>query len=41
MIIEDIFCVSLEREIERKHTFYFAREVGKFGHVFAEKKVTL
>ena len=23
------------------HMFYLAREVGKFGHVLAEKKVTL
>ena len=26
---------------KKAHMFYLAREVGKFGHVLAEKKVTL
>ena len=41
LIKEDIFRVSLYREIDGKRTFYLAREVGKFGHVLAEKKVTV
>ena len=38
LIIQDIFRVSLYCEIEGKSTFYLAREVGKFGHVLAEKR---
>ena len=31
----------LTRNRREAHMFYLAREVGKFGHVLAEKKVTL
>ena len=33
--------LSLTRNRREAHMFYLAREVGKFGHVPAEKKVTL
>ena len=33
--------LSLTRNRREAHMFYLAREVGKFGHVLAEKKVTL
>ena len=33
--------LSLTRNRREVHMFYLAREVGKFGHVLAEKKVTL
>ena len=33
--------LSLTRNRKEAHMFYLAREVGKFGHVLAEKKVTL
>ena len=41
LIIEDIFQVSLTQNWREVHMFYLAREVGKFGHVLSEKKVTL
>ena len=33
--------LSLTQSRREVHMFYLAREVGKFGHVPAEKKVTL
>ena len=33
--------LSLMRNQREAHMFYLAREVGKFGHVLAEKKATL
>ena len=33
--------LSLTRNRREAHMFYLAREVGKFGHVLVEKKVTL
>ena len=33
--------LSLMRNQRKVHMFYLSREVGKFGHVLAEKKVTL
>ena len=33
--------LSLTRNRREAHMFYLARKVGKFGHVLAEKKVTL
>ena len=33
--------LSLTRNRKEAHMFYLAREVGKCGHVLAEKKVTL
>ena len=33
-----LFLMWNQREV---HMFYLARKVGKFGHVLAEKKVTL
>ena len=33
--------LSLTQNQREAHMFYLAREVGKFGHVLAEKKVTL
>ena len=33
--------LSLMQNRREAHMFYLAREVGKFGHVIAEKKVTL
>ena len=33
--------LSLTRDRRKVHVFYFAREVGKFVYVLAEKKVTL
>ena len=33
--------LSLARNQREAHMFNLAREVGKFGHVLAEKKVTL
>ena len=33
--------LSLTQNQREVHIFYLAREVGKFGHVLAEKKVTL
>ena len=33
--------LSLTRNRREAHLFYLAKEVGKFGHVLAEKKVTL
>ena len=39
MIIEDIFWVLLTQNRREAHMFYLAREVGKFGHVLAKKKV--
>ena len=33
-----IFWVSLIENRREVHMFYLAREVGKFGHVFAEKR---
>ena len=33
--------LSLTRNPREVHMFNLAREVGKFGHVLAEKKVTL
>ena len=42
LIIENIFQVSLYREIEGKRTcFTWQEKWEKFGHVLAEKKVTL
>ena len=32
--------LSLTPNRREAHMFYLAREVGKFGHVLAEKKVT-
>ena len=41
-IIKNIFRVSLEREIEGKHTcFTWRGKWGKFGYVLTKKKVTL
>ena len=34
------FRVSLTRSLHEAHMFYLAREVGKFRHALAEKKVT-
>ena len=33
--------LSLTQNLREAHMFYLAREVGKFGDVLAEKKVTL
>ena len=33
--------ISLTRNQREAHMFYLAKEVGKFEHVLAEKKVTL
>ena len=33
--------LSLMRNQTEAHMFYLAREKGKFGHVLAEKKLTL
>ena len=33
--------LSLMQNQRKMHMFYLAREVGKFGHVLAKKKVTL
>ena len=33
--------LSVTQNRREVHMFYLAREVGKFGHVLAEKKVTL
>ena len=33
--------LSLTRNRREADMFYLAREVGKFGHVLAEKKITL
>ena len=33
--------LSLTRNRREAHMFYLARDVGKFGHVLAKKKVTL
>ena len=33
--------LSLMQNRREAHIFYLAREAGKFGHVLAEKKVTL
>ena len=33
--------LSLMQNQREMHMFYLAREVGKFGHVLAKKKVTL
>ena len=41
LIIEDIFQVSLTRNRREAHMFCLAREKGKFGHILAEKKVTM
>ena len=41
LIIEDISVLSLTQNLREVHTFYLAKKVGKFGHVLAEKKVTL
>ena len=39
LIIEDIFQVSLSNASQREaHMFYLVKEIGKFGHVLAEKK---
>ena len=35
------FGLSLMWNRREAHMFYLAREVGKFGHVLAEKKATL
>ena len=32
--------LSLTQNRREAHIFYLAREVGKYGHVLAEKKVT-
>ena len=34
-------CLSLTRNGREAHMFYLAREVGKFGDILVEKKVTL
>ena len=33
--------LSLTRNRREAHMFYLAKEMGKFGHALAEKKVTL
>ena len=33
--------LSLKGNWREAHMFYLAREVGKFGHVLADRKVTL
>ena len=35
------WCLSLMRNRREAHMFYLEREVGKFGCVLAEEKVTL
>ena len=36
-----VYRITKTRNQREAHVFYLEREVGKFGHVLAKKKVTL